>query len=94
MRAVKVHTMIVSMNGSRPATTPSLTGSFVLTAEWAIGEEPCPASLEKIALFMPKRKADETVPPINAPLASVGENADEIININKVGISLKLTSKT
>ena len=54
---VSVQTMIVSMNGSRPATIPSRTGSLVLAAEWAMGEEPCPASLENKARFMPQRKA-------------------------------------
>ena len=39
-RAVRVQTTIVSMNGSRPATMPSRTGSSVLAAECAIGEEP------------------------------------------------------
>ena len=50
-KAVMVHTTRVSINGSRPATTPSRTGSLVWTAEWAIGAEPCPASEENKALL-------------------------------------------
>ena len=56
-RAVIVHTRIVSMKGSRPATTPSRTGSSVLAAEWAIGAEPCPASEENKARLMPHMAA-------------------------------------
>jgi hypothetical protein len=74
--AVKVHTTSVSMKGSSPATTPSRTGSSVLAAEWAIGADPWPASLENSARFMPKRKAYPAVPPMKAPAASVGVNAD------------------
>ena len=48
--AVMVQTNTVSTNGSNNATTPSLTGSLVLEAEWAIEAEPTPASLEKAAL--------------------------------------------
>ena len=55
--AVIVQTTSVSMNGSSPATTPSRTGSSVLAALWAIGAEPCPASFEKSARFMPQRNA-------------------------------------
>jgi hypothetical protein len=54
---VRVQTTRVSMKGSRPATTPSRTGSVVLAAQWAIGELPWPASLENRARFMPHRKA-------------------------------------
>ena len=55
--AVNVQTTIVSMKGSRPATMASRTGSLVLAAEWAIGEEPCPASFENSARFIPNRNA-------------------------------------
>ena len=43
--AVIEHTTIVSIKGSSNATIPSLAGFVVLTAEWAIGAEPMPASL-------------------------------------------------
>ncbi len=55
--AVSVHTTIVSMKGSSPETTASRTGSLVLAAEWAMGAEPWPASLEKSARFIPHRNA-------------------------------------
>ena len=55
--AVIVQTTSVSMNGSSPATTPSRTGSSVFAALWAMGAEPCPASFEKSARFMPQRNA-------------------------------------
>jgi hypothetical protein len=54
---VSVQTTMVSMNGSSPATTPSRTGSFVFAAAWATGADPCPASEEKRARFMPQRNA-------------------------------------
>ena len=42
---------MVSISGSIPAIIPSLAGSLVLTAACTIGDEPCPASLENIALW-------------------------------------------
>ena len=84
--AVNVHTTIVSMNGSMPATRPSRTGSSVLAAACAMGDEPWPASFEKTARFMPNRNAEPAVPPMKAPAASVSENADVAISANSVGI--------
>ncbi len=55
---------------------------MVLAAAWAIADEPCPASLENTARFMPNKKAEATVPPRNAPVASVGENAQVTISAN------------
>ena len=43
----------VSMNGSNRATIPSLMGSSVLAAEWAMEAEPTPASLLKAARRKP-----------------------------------------
>ena len=48
-KAVIVQITTVSMNGSSSATMPSLTGSSVLAAEWAIAAEPIPASFENTA---------------------------------------------
>ena len=56
-RAVREQTTIVSIKGSSSATIPSLAGFEVLTAEWAIGAEPMPASLEKVPRWMPTIKA-------------------------------------
>ena len=70
-RAVIVQTTIVSMNGSRPATTPSRTGSSVLTALWAIGALPWPASLLNRARWMPVLSSTPNVTPVNAPVAVV-----------------------
>ncbi len=53
-RPVMVQITRVSMNGSTSATTPSETGSSVLAAAWAMGAEPCPASLEKRPRFTPQ----------------------------------------
>ena len=53
------------MNGSNKATTPSEAGRRVLAAAWAMGAEPMPASLEKVARRMPQMKA-ESRPPITA----------------------------
>ena len=53
-RPVMVQITRVSMNGSTRATTPSETGSSVLAAAWAMGAEPCPASLEKRPRLTPQ----------------------------------------
>ena len=52
-RPVMVQMMSVSISGSSSATTPSETGSSVLAAEWAMGAEPWPASLEKRPRWTP-----------------------------------------
>ena len=48
-KPVNVQITTVSINGSNRATNPSLRGSSVCTAEWAMAAEPSPASLEKAA---------------------------------------------
>ena len=85
-KALIVQTTIVSTKGSRPATTPSRIGSLVLAAECATGEDPWPASFENKALCMPSIKAEPTAPPMNALLASSGENAALKIKANMEGI--------
>ena len=45
-----VQIITVSISGSSNATYPSVMGSFVFTAEWAIAAEPQPASFENAAL--------------------------------------------
>ena len=71
-RAVMVQITIVSINGSSRETIPSVTGSSVLTAEWAIEAEPIPASLENTARWKPIIMAPSAPPatpsPVNAPL--------------------------
>ena len=94
IKAVNVQTTMVSISGSIPAIIPSLAGSLVLTAACTIGDEPCPASLENIALFVPNINAVPTLPPINAPLASLVVKADTTMRRNISGISLKLTINT
>ena len=61
-RPVAVQTMTVSMKGSKSATSPSLIGSFVFAAEWAIEAEPTPASLENAARRMPITNVPITPP--------------------------------
>ena len=48
-KPVSVQITTVSINGSSKATKPSLNGSSVCTAAWAMAAEPSPASLEKAA---------------------------------------------
>ena len=91
---MSVQTTIVSMNGSSPATTPSLTGSRVRAAEWAIGEDPCPDSLEKRARFIPQRKAVPAAPPMKAPSASDALKAVEKIDPKTSGSALILKAST
>ena len=64
----------VSINGSSKATIPSVTGSFVFTAECAMAAEPTPASLEKAALLKPC-----TNTPTKPPLAASLEKAESKI---------------
>ena len=59
---VSVHTTTVSINGSSKATMPSLTGSWVLAAEWAMAADPAPASLEKQARLAPMTKTPKKPP--------------------------------
>ena len=69
--AVMVQMTTVSMNGSSSETMPSVIGSLVRTAEWAMAAEPTPASLEKAARLKPWIKAPTKPPatpsPVNAP---------------------------
>ena len=80
-RAVIVQITTVSINGSSKETIPSVTGSLVLTAEWAIGAEPIPASLENTALLNPKIKT-----PKKPPVTPSGENAPTKIDFTASGI--------
>ena len=68
--AVIKQTIIVSMKGPIIATMPSLTGSSVFAAEWAIDADPTPPSLLKTALLTPVTKA-----PIKPPYAASGTKA-------------------
>ena len=88
-RAVIVQTMTVSMNGSSRATRPSLAGRSVLTAEWAIGADPTPASFENTPLLIPC-----IIAPITPPAAAEPENASVNINPIEDGISPTLTIST
>ena len=50
---VKVQIMMVSIYGSKRATTPSLTAYGVFAVECAIAADPWPASLENNPRFTP-----------------------------------------
>ena len=67
------------------ATNPSLTGSLVLAAPWAISDVPSPASFEKRARLTPAMITEPTAPPITASPVK----ASYIISPNKDGISDK-----
>lgn len=73
--AVIVQITMVSMNGSSSATWPSVEGSLVLTAEWAIEAEPMPASLEKAARWNPTMST-----PTTPPLMTSGLNEPETMS--------------
>ena len=55
-RAVNVHTTIVIDERSHAGHHRLADRLVVLAAEWAIGADPCPASLENRARLMPSRK--------------------------------------
>ena len=69
--------MIVSISGPSIATKPSLIGSLVFAAPWAIVSVPEPASLENRPLLTPRVITEPIAPPaIASPL-----KASEIIRI-------------
>ena len=65
---VKVQIIIVSIYGSKRATTPSLTAYGVFAVECAIAADPCPDSLENNPLFTPIIMVFKNE--INAPAAT------------------------
>ena len=71
--AVMVQITTVSMNGSSSETKPSVIGSLVRTAEWAMAAEPTPASFENAARLKPWISAPTTPP----ATPSAGEGAGE-----------------
>ena len=74
-RAVIVHTTSVSTNTSKQPYIPSLKGWSVMAVAWVMGEEPQPASLEKVPRAAPCRSASATVEPARPPTAGMGANA-------------------
>ena len=68
--AVMVQMTTVSMNGSSRLTKPSVHGSSVCTAEWAMAAEPRPASFENTA-----RRNPMIMTPIIPPPTLSGEKA-------------------
>ena len=64
-KAVKEHTMMVSIKVPSIATNPCETGPFDLAAAWAIGADPRPASLENTPRATPNRIAAQTAAPAN-----------------------------
>ena len=81
--AVMVQITTVSISGSRSETKPSVIGSLVFTAEWAIAAEPTPASLENAARLKPWISAPTRPPatpsPVNAP-AKICPKAQPILS--------------
>ena len=67
-RAVIVQITMVSMNGSSSDTMPSVIGSLVRTAEWAMEAEPMPASLENTARWKPMIRAPSAPPATPSPV--------------------------
>src|SRR5690606_1689310 len=78
--AVMVQITTVSMNGSHRATRPSVIGSLVLTAEWAMEAEPMPASLENAARWKPTIST-----PMMPPMPASGVKAPPMIALNAAG---------
>ena len=72
---VSVQMTSVSRNGSSSDTIPSDTGSSARAAAWAMGAEPCPASLENSPRATPRLKAYANVAPRKPPLAAEPVNA-------------------
>ena len=66
--AVMVQITTVSMNGSSSDTKPSVIGSLVRTAEWAMAAEPTPASFEKAARLKPWISAPTMPPAMPSPV--------------------------
>jgi hypothetical protein len=75
--AVMVQITTVSMNGSSSDTKPSVIGSLVRTAEWAMAAEPMPASFEKAARRKPWMIAPMMPPATPEPGEGAGEDLAE-----------------
>jgi hypothetical protein len=73
-------TTTVSMKGSSMATKPWVRGSRVRATEWAIEEEPIPASFEKAA-----RRKPRTTTPSMPPAAPRGVKASVTIRDSASG---------
>ncbi len=73
---------MVSMKGSSSATTPSETGSSVLAAAWAMGADPCPASLEKSPRRTPHIMVTRMAPVPVPATPAVGLNASRKMRAN------------
>ncbi len=87
--AVMVQTTTVSMNGSIIATRPSVAGRLVFTAEWAMGAEPMPASLEKAARWKPTIRA-----PMRPPATPSGAKAPTMMSETASGTAVTLVRMT
>ena len=79
--AVKVHITKVSKKTSKMPQSPCFTGSRVSEAEWAITEEPSPASLEKTPRASPFLIICEKAKPPTPPATAFEENA--LVNIRR-----------
>ncbi len=78
-----VQIIIVSINGTKIATSPSETGSFVFAAPCAIVSVPDPASFENKPLLTPIL----IIVPIAPPATALPLNASEIISEKTLGTS-------
>ena len=81
--AVIVQITTVSMKGSRSDTNPSVIGSRVLTAEWAMAADPTPASFEKAARRKPWMSAPTTPPAMPVSVKAprrISPNAQRIMS--------------
>ena len=84
---VREQMTMVSMRGSRRATTPSETGSGVLAAAWAMGAEPCPASLEKSPRRTPHMRVTTKTPAPTPATPAWGSKASTTMREKAAGSS-------
>ena len=78
MKAVAVHTTMVSTNTPRDWMRPCWTGWATVAVAAAKGAVPCPASLENRPRRVPLVRA-AMMPPVTPPAKGTGPKAEEMI---------------
>ena len=93
MRAVAVHTMMVSTNTPKDWTRPCWTGWATVAVAAALGTDPSPASLENRPRLMPLRAA-ATKPPATPAKAWSIPKAPSMMLIIASGMALAWITST
>ena len=93
MRAVAVHTTMVSTNTPRDCTRPCWTGWATVAVAAALGTEPSPASLENRPRLMPLSAAAVN-PPARPAKAWLSPKAPSTMLASAAGMACALSRST